>query len=121
MDVLVVEDDSSGRRAFVKLLNRSGYKVRAVNNGAEAFEALFDADYRAIVCDIKMPELSGRGFYEQLEAVFPHLARRVLFVTAYAADPEIHRFLVNSGQPFLEKPYDVEEFTRTVNNLATAL
>lgn len=120
MDVLVVEDDSSGRRAFVKLLNRAGYRVRAVNNGAEAFDALFDADYRVIVCDIRMPELSGRGFYEQLEATFPHLARRVLFVTAYAADPEIHRFLTNSGQPFLEKPYDVEEFNRRVDAVAAA-
>jgi CheY-like chemotaxis protein len=117
MDILVVEDDSSGRRAFVKVLTRAGYRVRAVANGIEAFEALPDADYRAIICDISMPELGGRGFFEQLESTAPHLASRLVFVTAWAADPEIKEFLVNTGQPFLEKPYDIDELIKTIETV----
>lgn len=112
--VLVLEDEPAQRDALARLFGISGLEVRGVSNGLEAFEALRAKDYLAIVCDIRMPELSGPTFFDQLEEIFPHLTRRVVFVSAYADEPEIRAFLVRTGQPFLRKPYDVNELVDLV-------
>jgi CheY-like chemotaxis protein len=116
-EVLVLEDEPAQREALARAFWVAGLTVRGVSNGLEAFEALQARDYRAIVCDIRMPEQSGPTFFDQLEEAYPHLTRRVVFVSAYADDPEVSTFLVRTGQPFLKKPYDVSELVALVRQV----
>jgi len=60
MKVLVVEDDPIHKRMLEKLLSQWGYQVRAVENGAEAVQALVkDGSIQLVIADWMMPEMDG--------------------------------------------------------------
>jgi len=115
--VLIVEDDAAQQRALIRLFGQDGITAAVASNGIQAFEALKDTDYAAIVCDLRMPDQSGFTFFEQLEERFPNMASRVVFVTAFADDPDAQDFLENTGQPVLGKPYDVHALIATVRQV----
>jgi CheY-like chemotaxis protein len=57
--ILVAEDDPDIRRLNSEALLCSGYHVDAVENGADAWEALQLKDYDLVVTDYNMPKLTG--------------------------------------------------------------
>lgn len=115
--VLVVEDDPQQREVLILMLTAAEMNVRTASDGIEAFEALRSEDYRAIVCDIQMPRQNGMTFYALLEETLPHLAGRVVFLSAYAADPDTRAYLERTGQPIIQKPYFVRQLVETVNRI----
>jgi DNA-binding NarL/FixJ family response regulator len=74
--------------------------------------------YQAVVCDIKMPVMDGVRMYELLERAYPAVARRVVFVSAWLDDAGVQAFLERAERPFLQKPFDVDVFVRTVRAVA---
>ena len=66
----------------------------------------------------RLPYLPGGGFYETLLERNPDAARRVVFVSAIVHDPAVRRFLDGTGQPYLAKPYDVQQLVETVKRVA---
>jgi FixJ family two-component response regulator len=84
----------------------------------EAFDQLRGSvPIRAILCDVDMPMLNGTGFFEQLEEILPEMASRVVFVTGHADEPEIRKFLEQTGQPFLGKPTDSNQLVDAVRQM----
>ena len=118
MDVLIVDDDESVRHAFSRALERAGFMVTAVDNGLAAFAELQEHTYRAIVCDVHMPFLEGRGFYDELMHEHPALIRRVVFATGWAEHDEVGLFLERSGRPVLHKPVDLARLVDVVRRVA---
>lgn len=119
MNILVVDDDDVVLRAHERILEAGGFAVTAVDNGFTAFETLDEIEFRAIVCDHKMPYLDGKTLFEQLEEKYPNISARVVFVTGCAGDPRVESFLDKTGQPVLFKPVDAEELIRVVNEMAS--
>lgn len=115
--VLVVDDDDAVRDAFSRVLRFAGFVVTPVANGVAALREIARSDFEIVVSDFSMPELSGQGFYEQLEERFPAVAARVLFVTAYADNPAIRKFLDETGQPVLMKPVDPQVLVAEVKQM----
>lgn len=115
--VLVVEDDPQQREVLILALTAAAMNVRTAADGIEAFEALRTDDYRAIVCDIRMPRQNGLTFYALLEESLPHLAGRVVFLSAYVGDPDTQAYLERTGQPIVPKPYLVKQLVETVNRI----
>jgi CheY-like chemotaxis protein len=115
--VLIVEDEPQQRDALVRAFRDAGLVALAVPDAFQAFEALRRQDYAAIICDIKMPAQSGVTFYDQLEERLPTLASRVIFVSAYVDHAEVREYLAATGQPFIQKPYDVFALIRTVRDV----
>lgn len=118
MDVLIVDDNVEVSRALARVLERAGYMVKVVDNGLAAFAELTQTPFSVIVLDILMPFLEGKSFFRQLEADFPDMTKRVLFVTGMAGDEETMDFIERTGQPCLAKPVDAQEFVDTVRSLA---
>ncbi|HEX5850202.1 MAG TPA: response regulator, partial [Rubrobacter sp.] len=57
--VLLAEDYPVNKMVAIAMLERSGYRVEAVDNGREAVEASSRASYAAILMDVQMPEMDG--------------------------------------------------------------
>lgn len=118
MTVLVVEDDPAVLRSHTKLLEQGGFHVLPALNGMEAFDQLRGSVViHAILCDVDMPTLNGTGFFEQLEEILPEMAGRVVFVTGHADEPEIRKFLEQTGQPFLGKPTHANQLVDAIRQI----
>ena len=117
MSVLVIDDDEGVLKAYTQIFERAGFEVVAVSSAFEAFETIKGTNFRAIVCDHKMPELNGGTFFQQLEELYPNLASRVVFVTGWAGVHEKNGSLGEFGQPVLLKPVEVDELIREVKQV----
>ncbi len=57
--ILLVEDNLVNQAVSLKILNLAGYKAVAVNNGAEAIDAVKNQKFDLVLMDIQMPEVDG--------------------------------------------------------------
>jgi CheY-like chemotaxis protein len=111
--VLVVEDDPSVRTLLADVLADSGYRVATAGSAREAARIL-EAQPEAIgllVCDIVLPDGSGRTLYESLLGRRPGL--RVLFLSGYT-DDEIARAGLTDRSQVVRKPLRAEELLSRV-------
>ena len=117
MDILIVDDDPQVRTVHQRVLERAGYMVTTVENGLQAFAALQEQEFSAILCDLQMPFLKGQGFYEELRREYPDLVPRLIFVTGWGRESEAREFLESTGRPVLHKPVEFKDLIAAVQRV----
>ncbi|MBI4421328.1 MAG: response regulator [Gemmatimonadetes bacterium] len=115
--VLLIEDDASVRTTLAKALEQAGFKVQGLGSPGAALALLKQQTFRAIVCDLILPEREGTSFYEQLKEQVPEMAERVLFLTGWAGDDKVRKLLEYTGRPFLAKPVDLKTLVDAVRRI----
>jgi len=115
--ILIVEDETALAAAVTDALRDAGYGVEHASDGEEALAKVNLATFDAVICDLKMPRLDGKAFYEALAAASPVLARRVIFVTGDVAGTETETLLAQSACPWLAKPFRLGDLLRTVREV----
>jgi two-component system NtrC family sensor kinase len=118
--MLVVDDEPGIASALAHLLRRSGYAVDTAANGRLALDKLQGRTYDLILCDLRMPELDGPGFYRELEERYPQLRRRVIFLTGDTLSPAAREFLEKVGVARLSKPFRAAEVRWVVHQALQA-
>ena len=103
--ILVVEDEDALRSLTSRMLERHGYTVLQSRNGADAlaFATTYPGTIHAVLTDVVMPQMSGRGLAERLRAVRPRAA--VVFMSGYTDDDVLRRGMLEQGSRFLQKPF----------------
>ncbi len=107
--VLVAEDDLVNRITLIKLLERCGCSVTAVENGLEVLEALSDKDFDVVVMDIQMPVMDGveaTGAIRKGEAGAQKADIPIVGLTAYAMAGDREKFLSAGMDEYLSKPVE---------------
>lgn len=67
MRILVVDDDELAAEMSAAVLEDGGFEVATAISGAVALEVLaIDHDFRAVVSDLNMPEMSGLELFRAL-------------------------------------------------------
>lgn len=102
--IFVVDDDPDSRDSLVYLLQTVGLQVRAFASALEFLHAVSSDRPGCLVCDVRMPEISGLELFEQLTAAGYGLP--VIFITAYADVPMAVRALKSGAAEFVEKPFN---------------
>ena len=74
--VLLVDDEGCIRASVSRVLERAGYVVTLAASGAEALERVRAERYAVVICDLRMPGLSGIALFDQLQQAAPGLAGR---------------------------------------------
>ncbi|MFC1829937.1 response regulator, partial [Thermodesulfobacteriota bacterium] len=62
--LLVIDDEENMRHMLFSLLEKHGYRVDMASDGPEALEMVDQTLYDFILCDLKMPNMSGMEFFE---------------------------------------------------------
>src|SRR5436190_24051106 len=57
--ILVVDDESTIRLVLAKYLRTRGFEVATAESGDAALEALAESKFDLMLCDVRMPGLSG--------------------------------------------------------------
>ena len=112
--VLVVDDEAPIAELIRQVLIEAGYEVDTVSDGHAALECTAKNHYDLILCDWKMPGLTGREVYEQLAAANSPAAKRFIFITGDVINERTQAFLRQHGKQCLTKPFALEEFRRAV-------
>lgn len=112
--ILVVDDEPGITSALAYLLRRDGHMVATAAHGRQAMQQIQKQDYDLILCDLRMPELDGPGFYREMEQSHPHLLRRVIFLTGDTLSPETQEFLEQVGVARLSKPFRAAEVRQAI-------
>lgn len=113
MRVLFVEDEADTRLLVGEGLSMSGFRVRTVDDGAEAIRALQEDSYDLVVTDVNMPHgVSGIEVAEEVHRVQP--SAKVLIVSGYARAqlPELPE-----GTRYLAKPYRIGELASMLRTM----
>jgi signal transduction histidine kinase/ActR/RegA family two-component response regulator len=119
--ILVVEDELQIQQLLEDVLRGAGHDVETAANGRIALDILDHQQYDLIICDVKMPEISGPEFYATLKRKGAALEQRVVFITGDLMNPETLQFIESTGRPWLGKPFDIDAITRTIADCLNAV
>ena len=115
--ILLVDDDRQLAAALQWILADENFLVDVAYDGAEALLKVKASQYDAIICDVMMPHLRGDEFFTEACKLHPLLADRFIFITGFAADPNINLFLTRSDVKYLVKPFPVQGLIDCVRQL----
>lgn len=105
--VLVVDDEAGVRSTLARFLLRRGYRALEADGGTVALR-LQDAERpAAIICDIRMPDLSGVELVPRALACDPDVA--IIMLTAIDEPRTAVECLRLGAHDYLLKPVDLEE------------
>jgi PAS domain S-box-containing protein len=115
-NILVVDDRPSNVRLLKGILEKQGYKVRAVLNGAAAIVAATTQPPDLILLDIMMPEMDGYTVCETLKAQAETQHIPVIFLSALNALPHLSKAFAVGGVDYLTKPINAQEALMRIQN-----
>lgn len=114
---LVIDDEASIAAMLCRVLSRAGISVEAAHSGRSALERLVAGEYDVVVCDLRMPDVSGQQLYEQVSASLPHIARRMIFLTGDIGSDASFAFLRSTGCRYIAKPFELRDVIVAVDAL----
>ncbi len=112
--ILLVEDEADFREPLAILLSQDGYNVQAAVNGQEALEGLAGQSYDIIVSDLRMPGIDGEQLFRRIEREWPHLASRVVIMTAERPTRGFLGQQDGALVPILHKPFTSEHLEEVI-------
>ena len=104
--VLLIDDEAFIVAALRRLLGVE-HDITAVMCAPDAI-ALIENGHRfdVILCDLRMPGMSGIDFYEKLRTFAADMTARIIFCTGATFSTDTHQFFERVPNQLLEKPFD---------------
>jgi len=115
--VLVIDDEIHITELMFDVLSRHGARIDIASSGAEALEQLKKKNYDVILCDQRMPGISGQRLYRLIESLNPELQHRFLFVTGDVVNAQTKRFFTQAGVQFIRKPFKIQDLLEAIENI----
>jgi two-component system NtrC family sensor kinase len=109
LSILVVDDEPHILHYMRATLESWGHIVEVASDGTYALERALAGTFDVIICDLRMPHLSGREMYTKLVRQDPRVAERIIFATGDTIRGDTLQFLERLGRPYLRKPFTLAE------------
>lgn len=105
--VLLIDDETMVRGVLARQAELRGWHVTQAADGEIALACLRDGPMPdVVVCDLRMPGLSGSELHDRLAKEAPQTLERFIFITGDLASPEARTFAARCRRPLLHKPLD---------------
>jgi CheY-like chemotaxis protein len=114
--ILVAEDQIINRKIIIQLLEKKGWKVKAVENGKSALEEAQKNYFDLILMDVQMPEMDG---YDATRAIRIHeLTSKkhipIVAMTAHAMKGDREKCIEAGMDFYITKPVNPSELYKTI-------
>lgn len=114
---LVVDDEDSNAALVRRVLAGADYDVESTTRSRRALTMIEQTAYDAVICDVKMPDLSGQELYGRACQARPEMSRRFIFITGDIDGEETRAFLDHTRCSYFMKPFNLERLTAAVDLL----
>ena len=104
--ILLVEDEDSISKPLAFLLEREGYRVTIVDDGAEAVRSFTDTPTDLVLLDLMLPSLPGT---EVCRAIRQTSQVPIIMLTAKDSEIDIVVGLELGADDYITKPYSTRE------------
>jgi DNA-binding NtrC family response regulator len=106
--ILVVEDDPNHGAMCARLLERKGYKARAITSGREALLVLAQSgEIDLVLADLQMPGMDGIELLSAVKGKYPHI--EFIVMTGYGTVKTAVEAMQLGASHYIQKPLDHEE------------
>jgi DNA-binding NtrC family response regulator len=105
-NVLIVDDEDLYSRALERILKRTGHTISSVSSGAEGLEFVAAHPVDLVLCDLKMPGISGLEVVKQIRIMRPDLP--CIIITGFGSAERSLEALGAGAFWYLEKPFEHE-------------
>jgi len=119
--VLLVEDNAINQQVAGEILEAAGLHVSLANNGQEAFEAVKNDDFHAVLMDVQMPVMDGytatreiRSWEEQCRNPQSAFHIPIIAMTAHALAGDREKSLEAGMDDHVSKPIDPDLLFETL-------
>jgi cyclic di-GMP phosphodiesterase len=110
--VLVVDDEEAIRLAIGKFLRSRGYEVQTAESGVEALSLMARYQFVLMLCDVRMPGMSGVEVVPKAIEMDPDLA--VIMLTAVNDAPTATEALSQGALDYLMKPVELPDLQQAI-------
>ena len=118
--VAVVDDEPEIGDIIERTLGKN-YNVDIYTSAQQIFDALEDRQrYDVILCDLFMPQVSGRQVYDTIAEQWPGQADHLVFISGISEDTARQDILEGLDVPVLEKPFQLQDLRDTVGRTVEA-
>ncbi len=113
--ILLVDDEPSILSSLRRLLRPVGYRIHTAESGRAGLEILEQGPIDLVISDMRMPEMDGAKFLEQVRRRWPATTR--ILLTGYA-DVTSTIEAINRGEiyRYVSKPWDDNDLTLVVRD-----
>ncbi|MGD7036196.1 EAL domain-containing protein [Methylotuvimicrobium buryatense] len=113
--LLLIDDESNIISALTRVLRRKGFRIVGTTSIKEGFELMAIHQPGVVICDQRMPEMTGTEFLRRIKDIYPDTIRIVL--SGYT---ELNSVIdaVNHGEvyKFLTKPWEDEALCQVIGD-----
>lgn len=110
----MVDDELSMREFLEIMLDKEGYEVLTASSGEEALQLIGEANYDLMLCDMKMPRVSGLEVLKKSQELYPNVP--VIIITAYSSSESAMEALKIGAYDYIQKPFQVDEIKLIIQN-----
>lgn len=118
--VLIVEDEPNIVESLRFILERAGFDVETVSDGAEALRCVRRQPFRAVVLDIMLPGLNGFDVLKAIRADASLSGLPVIVLTAKGQSHDRRTAEEIGASDFITKPFSNAEVVERVRNVVRA-
>lgn len=112
--VLIVEDEEEIATIVEDILNICEADAIIAPQGSEALNALEKQSINFVISDITLPDTDGIELYQSIKSKYPRLKDRFLFMSGYSIDDEMERFLSETGNSYIQKPFHIDDLQEKI-------
>jgi two-component system response regulator HydG len=114
--ILVVDDSFTDRETLKTILEERGYSVVTASTGGEALARVKEKRFDIIFLDVKLPDIDGVDFFEQVKAIDPEVA--VIMMTGYSETELMQKVISHGAYTCIYKPFNVDRVVSLVGELS---
>lgn len=110
--VLIIDDEENMRYMLQLTLENEGYKVELASNGTEGIEKIQQSHFDFVICDVKMPKVSGLDVLVSVIESSPNIP--VIMISAYGTIDTAIQAMKQGAYDYVMKPFKQDEILLTL-------
>jgi two-component system response regulator HydG len=112
LPVLIIDDDKDICLVLSRFLSKNNYEVDVANNGEEGLKQLRAKEYTLVLCDYRLPDMTGVDALRKIKLLRPQTA--VIIITGYSDVKTAVETFRYGASDFVTKPLYPDELLITI-------